>query len=66
MEKSCKNEQPLRRTLVEMAVGDVVSFPIRRISVVRSTVSTLNLELGRQYTSRTNRNDSTVDVTRMA
>lgn len=66
MEKSYKNEKPLRRTLVEMAVGDVVSFPIRRISVVRSTVSTLNLELGRQYSSRTNRNDSTVDVTRMA
>lgn len=66
MEKSYKNEKPLRRTLVEMAVGDVVSFPIRRISVVRSTVSTLNLEMERHYSSRTNREDRTVDVTRNA
>ena len=49
-----------------LAVGETVSFPRERTSVVRSTISTLNLE-GKMYcTSRVNRPNGTVDVKRIS
>ena len=65
MEKNCIKE-PVRPTIMGLAVGETVSFPRERTSVVRSTISTLNLE-GKMYcTSRVNRPNGTVDVKRIS
>lgn len=64
MEQNYSEKTPIRSSLKEMAVGDIVHFPTSRTSVVRSTVSTLNLELERKYVSRLNRETMTIDVTR--
>lgn len=65
MEKSYTSDTSIRSTLKEMSVGDIIHFPVMRLSVVRSTASTLSLELERKYKSRLNRKDKTVDVTRI-
>lgn len=66
MEKNYSEKTPIRATLKEMEVGDLVHFPVSRTSVIRSTTSTLNLELQRKYVSRLNRETMTIDVTREA
>lgn len=65
MEKSYISGISIRATLKEMSIGDIIHFPVARLSVVRSTASTLSLELERKYKSRLNRLDKTVDVTRI-
>lgn len=65
MEKNYTSDTSIRATLKEMSVGDIIRFPLARLSVVRSTASTLNLELDRKYQSRLNRKTKTVDVTRL-
>lgn len=64
MEQNYSEKSPIRATLKEMEVGDIVHFPVSRTSVIRSTTSTLNLELTRKYVSRLNRETMTIDVTR--
>ncbi len=64
MEQNYSEKSPIRATLKEMEVGDIVHFPASRTSVIRSTTSTLNLELTRKYVSRLNRETMTIDVTR--
>lgn len=64
MEQNYSEKVPIRATLKEMEVGDIVHFPVSRTSVIRSTASTLNLELTRKYVSRLNRETMTIDVTR--
>lgn len=66
MEKNYQEKKPIRATLKEMEIGDVVHFPTSRTSVIRSTTSTLNLEMERRYVSRLNRETKSIDVTRMA
>lgn len=66
MEKNYSEKTPIRATLKEMEVGDLAHFPVSRTSVIRSTTSTLNLELQRKYVSRLNRETMTIDVTREA
>ena len=64
MEKNYSDKSPIRATLKEMEVGDIVHFPVSRTSVIRSTTSTLNLELNRKFVSRLRRETMTIDVTR--
>ena len=64
MENNYSEKRPIRATLKEMEIGDIVHFPVTRTSVIRSTTSTLNLELNRKYISRLNRENMTIDVTR--
>ena len=66
MEQNYSEKAPIRATLKEMEVGDVVHFPTSRTSVIRSTTSTLSLELERKYSSKLNRDTMTIDVTRQA
>lgn len=66
MEQNYSEKTPVRATLKDMEVGDIVHFPVSRTSVIRSTTSTLNLELQRKYVSRLNRETMTIDVTRTA
>jgi hypothetical protein len=64
MEQNYQEKKPIRATLKDMQVGDIVHFPASRTSVIRSTTSTLGLELDREYASRINRDARTIDVIR--
>lgn len=66
MEKNYQEKKPIRATLKEMEIGDIVHFPTSRTSVIRSTTSTLNLEMERRYVSRLNRETKSIDVTRLS
>ena len=58
--------QKIRPTLYEMAVGDTVKFPISRLKSVRTQASELGMMYERQYTTKTDRTDKTIGVTRIA
>lgn len=64
MARFYEKKAPIRAALKAMEVGDVIHFPASRTSVVRSTASILNLETERKYTSRTNREEKVIEVTR--
>ncbi len=66
MEKNYSSDSPIRATLKDMKVDDIIHFPISRLSVVRSTSSTLGLELDRVYSVKQNRSERTADVTRIS
>lgn len=66
MEKNYQEKKPIRATLKKMEIGDVVHFPTSRTSVIRSTASTLNLEMERRYVSCLNRETKSIDVTRLS
>lgn len=58
--------QKIRPTLMDMAVGDTVKFPITRLKSVRTQASELGMMYERQFTTKTNRIERTVEVTRVA
>ena len=58
--------QKIRPTLYEMAVGGTVKFPISRLKSVRTQASELGMMYERQYTTKTDRSDKTIEVTRIA
>lgn len=57
--------QKIRPTLYEMAVGDSVKFPISRLKSVRTQASELGMMYERQYTTKTDRSDKSIEVTRV-
>lgn len=58
--------QKIRPTLYEMAGGDSIKFPISRLKSVRTQASELGMMYERQYTTKTDRADKTIEVTRIA
>lgn len=66
MEKNYSSDTPIRATLKDMEVGDIVHFPMSKLSVVASTASTLGLELDRRYTTKRNKPNRTADTTRLS
>lgn len=58
--------QKIRPTLFEMAVGDTVKFPIIRLKSVRTQASELGIMYERQYTTKTDRVEKIIEVTRIA
>lgn len=63
MEQSDKNE-PLTNQLINMEVGRQLAFPAERLNVVRVTACDIGFKYGRRYTTRTDRENRTVTVTR--
>ena len=63
MEQQPKNVN-MTAQLTNLPVGSSVSYSADRLSVVRVTASNLSLSLGRRYTTRTDRENRTVTVTR--
>lgn len=65
MEKT--NETMAAMTQVRhMAVGDVLEFPLKRLLSVRSNVGSYSVALGRQYSTRSDRERGVVVVRRLA
>lgn len=65
MSKKSKNKSPLLPTLRSMSVGDVCSFAITRLNPVRTSCSNMGLELGRKYSTHINKENATIEVTRI-
>lgn len=65
-EKFYDNRLPIRETLRDMSVDDIVVFPAEKTSVLRATASNVGLEMGREYKTRTNRDERVVRVVRTA
>ncbi len=65
MKKKLGMESPIRSSLRSMKPGDTLRFPVARLSVVRSTASTLGTELGRKYSALLSQKDKCIDVIRL-
>lgn len=65
-EKIYDNILPIKETLRDMSVNDIVVFPAEKTSVLRATASNLGLELNREYKTRTNRDERVIRVVRTA
>lgn len=61
-----KNDIKIRPTLVAMNVGETRTFHISRMKSVRTQASELGAMYDRSYTTRTDRTNKTIDVTRQA
>ena len=59
-------EQPkkMRTQIVELNVGESVSFPIEKMKTIRAQTSELNCIMQRVYATKLNRDDRTIIVTR--
>lgn len=66
MEKNYSFGTPIRATLKEMNVEDIIHFPVSKLSVIRTTAANLGIEMTRKYRTRLNRETMTVDVIRLA
>ena len=64
LELNTKRE--VRPTLREMNIGDRVSFPMSRMSVIRTVAYTLGVEMERKYKATLNKLSKSIDVIRTA
>lgn len=58
-------DKPVLPTLRELKVGESVSYPLNRTSYVRSVCVSYGLEWGKKFSTRINREDSAIVVTRV-
>lgn len=56
----------IRPALVELKVGETISFPISRLKSVRTQVSELGAIYERQFKTKTDRVAKTIEVTRVS
>ena len=66
MRKNFKENSPIRPNLAEMTVGDVITFPLSRGSVLRTTCANFGLETRRTFQTRSDKKKGIVIVTRKA
>lgn len=60
------NNKPIRDSLRNMKINERVSFPVSRLTTVRSTASTLGAEMDRVYKTTRNKLNKSIDVIRTA
>lgn len=60
------NSTPIRTALMEMQVEDTIEFPIERLRSVRTMASELGLIYTRKFTTKTDRVNKIIEVTREA
>lgn len=63
--KEINRNKSLLSELREMEVNDKLTYPIERLSYVRSACVTFGLEWGRKYVTRSNRAERTVTAIRL-
>lgn len=61
-----KNMLKIRPALVELKVGETISFPISRLKSVRTQASELGAIYERQFKTKTDRVAKTIEVTRVS
>jgi len=60
------NTQKIRPALVELQVGETISFPISRLKSVRTQASELGAIYERQFKTKTDRVAKTIEVSRIS
>lgn len=58
--------QKIRPTIVELEVGASAAFSIKRINSVRVMASMLGISLDRVFSTHINRENKTIEVTRVS
>ena len=66
MEKFLSETDPIKPLFKVMEVGDVVHYPISRLSVIGASASTIGIELGRKFKVSRNKVTRTVVVRRLS
>ena len=64
--KELTNKKPISPTLKEANIGEVISFPLSRLSVVKSTCTILATETGRKFKTAINRDEKVIKVMRLS
>ena len=62
MEKT--QQVDVKNQIRQMEIGDEISFPIERLEVVRVYACSVGLVMGRNYKTRTDRENMTITVVR--
>lgn len=60
-----KTDKPMMAQLREMEVDDELTFPIERMSSLKSMASTKSAEWDRDFTTSMNRKERTITITRI-
>lgn len=55
----------IRPTLVDMVEGEIVKFPIEKLKSIRTQCSELGASMLRQYSTHIDREERTIEVTRV-
>lgn len=66
METPITTDKPVLASLREMEIGDSISWPMHRMSYIRSICVTFGTEWGKKFTTKLNRAERTISVTRTA
>lgn len=61
-----KTDKSVLSQLREMPVGDQLEFPISRRSYIKSVIYNFSIEWGTRFSGKTNLDDKTFIVTRVA
>ena len=64
--KMKQEQKPILQVLREMEAGDKHSFPISRMSTVKTSCTMFGLQWGKKYSTKVNREKETIEVTRTA
>lgn len=59
-----KKQKSVRQHLCEMEVGDVIRFPLEKVTSIRSAASAYSLEWDKCFETLSDRETRTVSVTR--
>lgn len=57
---------PVKKTLLDMEVGDIIVWPIQKLNSVRVLATRINRKFGRTYRCIKNRKENTFDVCRFS
>ena len=64
------NKKSVRKTIIQslrdLDIGGFVSFPIDKVTSVRSLASLISLQLDRKYTTSSDRKTKTINVKRVS
>lgn len=59
-------EKSVLQALRELEIGESVTYPVKRISYLRSVCVSFGLEWGKKFATKINRAERTVSATRIA
>ena len=65
MSNDKNTDKPVLATLRDMATGDTATFPIERTSYLRSLATSFGAEWGKKFSTKIDRIERTVTVTRV-
>lgn len=65
MSNDKNTDKPVLATLRDMELGDAATFPIERTSYLRSLCATFGVEWNRKFSTKTDRIERTITVTRV-